>query len=185
MEQKAKTRLLRDVGIIGLSIIVALMLIESGVIQSLLSKLDEYYFIGAFITGLFFTSAFTTAPAIVVLAELSLNFNPYVVAILGGCGAVIGDLIIFSFVKTHVSKDVTYLLSHIKSKRIRHIFKYRFMRWSLAFIGALIIASPLPDELGLTLMGLSKISTKRFILVSFVFNTLGILAIGYVAQSLS
>lgn len=184
MEQKAHGRIIRDIGIVVISIIVALLLVRSGLIDEILGHVQGYYIIGAFVAGLFFTSAFTTAPAIVVLAKLSLVFPPVMVALVGALGSVIGDYVIFSFVKGHVSKDINYLLSHAKSRRIRHIFRYRFVKWSLAFLGALIIASPLPDELGLALMGMSKISTKRFILISYTFNALGILAIWLVARSL-
>ncbi len=184
MEQKARGRIIRDIGVVVISIIVALLLVRSGLIDDLLAHVEGYYILGAFVAGLFFTSAFTTAPAIVVLAKLTLVFPPVAVALIGALGSVLGDLIIFSFVKGHVSQDISFLLSHSKSRRIRHIFRYRFIRWSLAFVGAIVIASPLPDELGLALVGMSKISTKRFILISYTFNTLGIIAIWLVARSL-
>jgi len=41
-------------------------------------------------------------------------------------------------------------------------------------VGALIIISPLPDELGVSLMGISKLKWYRFLLLSFTLNTLGI-----------
>ena len=59
----------------------------------------------------------------------------------------------------------------------------RIFRWLIAFLGALIIASPLPDELGLTMMGFSKIKTSLFIPISFLLNSLGILIIGLIAKA--
>jgi hypothetical protein len=41
-------------------------------------------------------------------------------------------------------------------------------------LGAFIIASPLPDELGLTLMGMSKVRLAVLVPVSFVMNAVGI-----------
>jgi uncharacterized membrane protein YdjX (TVP38/TMEM64 family) len=41
-------------------------------------------------------------------------------------------------------------------------------------LGAIIIASPLPDEMGVGLMGISKLKTSQFILLSFVLNAIGI-----------
>ncbi len=184
METKAHGRIMRDIGVVVISVIVALLLVRSGIIDDFLAHVDGYYIVGAFVAGLFFTSAFTTAPAIVVLAKLSLAFPPVVIALVGALGSVIGDLVIFSFVKGHISNDISYLLAHAKSRRIRHIFRYRFVRWSLALVGALIIASPLPDEIGLALMGLSKISTRRFMLISYTFNAIGIFLIYLVARSL-
>ena len=41
-------------------------------------------------------------------------------------------------------------------------------------IGAIIIASPFPDEIGVSLMGISKMKTYQFILISFLLNAIGI-----------
>ena len=184
MNSSMKKRLLFDLAIIGLSIFIAGLFAQSTFINSLITTNPSLYAINSFIAGIFFTSVFTTAPAMIALAKLAATFPLIVVSLIGGLGALIGDLIIFSFIKSHISEDISYLLSKAKSRRIKHLFHYRFMRWSLAFVGALIIASPLPDELGLTLMGLSRMSTTRFILISFTFNALGIFVLGLIARSL-
>ena len=44
----------------------------------------------------------------------------------------------------------------------------------LPVIGAIIIASPLPDELGVSLMGMSQMKASRFILLSYILNSIGI-----------
>jgi len=46
------------------------------------------------------------------------------------------------------------------------------------------VISPLPDELGLAMMGLSKMKTSLFIPISFILNSLGILAIGLITKLL-
>jgi len=46
--------------------------------------------------------------------------------------------------------------------------------WTLPVIGAIIIASPFPDEIGVSLVGISKIKTYQFLLVSFILNAIGI-----------
>lgn len=184
MSKHPEKRIFQDIGIIILSIIVAILFVRTGLIDEFLSYTHDYYLLGAFVAGLFFTSAFTTAPAIAVLATLGTTYPILQIALVGALGSVIGDFLIFNFVKGHVSNDLAYFMSHAKSKRLRHIFKYRFVRWSLALLGALIIASPLPDELGLTLMGLSDISSVRFAFISYFFNALGILMISYVALSI-
>jgi uncharacterized membrane protein YdjX (TVP38/TMEM64 family) len=184
MVNSHRKRLAQDVWIIVFSIIIAVIFAKSSLLDSLLGSIQNFYILGSFIAGLFFTSIFTTAPAIIVLGTFGAAFNPLIVAIVGGFGALIGDFVIFNFMKGHISEDVNYLLSQTRSKRLRDIFKHRFVRWSLAFVGALIIASPLPDELGLALMGMSKLSTTKFALISFTFNALGILVISYVARGM-
>lgn len=179
-------RLWKDGVIIVASVIVAVLIMQSGVLDRYILGSDGLYVLNSFVSGLFFTSAFTTAPAIVVLGKLGATHSPLIVALVGGLGALIGDLLIFSFIKSHITDDLMYFLKHSKSgesRRIAHLFKYRFFRWSLGFLGALIIASPIPDEVGLALMGVSRISIGKFALVSFVFNALGILAISFAARA--
>ncbi|MDP3800322.1 MAG: hypothetical protein Q8Q90_02755, partial [bacterium] len=65
-----------------------------------------------------------------------------------------------------------------ENSSIIKFFRKSFLRWFTPFLGALIIASPFPDELGLVLMGLSKTNTKVFIPVSFGLNFIGILIMG-------
>lgn len=182
--KERKKRIISDGLVILLSVAIAILLVKSPYLGILIRSVDGYYLLAAFVAGIFFTSAFTTAPAIAVLAKLGLAYNPFLIALVGALGSLIGDLIIFSFVKSHIREDVDFLLSLGKSKRAKHILKRRFVRWSLAFFGALVIASPLPDELGLALMGLSDIKTSRFSLISYVFNAIGILAIALIARSI-
>lgn len=169
--------------VVAISILAAWAIAGSPLIDRFIFALDGFYILNSFAVGLFFTSAFTTAPAIVFIAKLAHIYPPYVLALVGGLGALVGDFIIFNFIKGHISEDVSYLFSKSKSRRIKHLFEYRFVRWSLAFLGALVIASPLPDELGLTLMGLSKISPLRFALISYTFNTIGIFVIASIARA--
>ena len=184
MQKHKARRLVQDLIIVLASIIIAIVLAQSPFIDTLIERTKGHAVLASLIAGLFFTSAFTTAPAIAVLAKLSLAHDPILVSIAGGFGALVGDLIIFAFIKTHLREDVQYLLSKAKSHRIRHILEHRFARWSLAFLGAIIIASPLPDEMGLAMMGMSNIRTSRFIPISLSFNILGILLIAYIAHSI-
>jgi uncharacterized membrane protein YdjX (TVP38/TMEM64 family) len=179
-----KKRLAQDLWVIMFSIIIAIIFAKSPLLDSLLGTIDTFYIVGSFVAGLFFTSVFTTAPAVIVLGKLGATFNPWTVALVGAVGSVIGDLVIFTFMKGHISEDIDYLLAQAKSRRIKHIFKHRFIRWSLAIAGAMIIASPLPDELGLTLMGMSRMSTTKFVAISYVFNVIGILMVSYIARGL-
>ena len=69
-------------------------------------------------------------------------------------------------------------------KRIKLLLKLKLFRWLTFFAGGLIIASPFPDELGISLLGFSKMRTSWFIPLSFALNCIGILLIGWVAKAL-
>ncbi len=154
-------------------------------VQALLEYLGGGTILASFVAGMFFTSVATTAPSLAVLGELSLAGNFIVVALVGGLGAVLGDFVLFTFVRDRISRDASFLLRGPRAMRVLHIFKHRRFRRVLPIVGALIIASPLPDELGLALMGFSKMSNRYFFVISYIMNVAGILLIGLVAHSLN
>jgi len=178
--------ILQDIALIVFSVLIAVLLVRTGVLASLLASIGEMEIFSAFIAGMFFTSLFTTAPAIAALGEISLLQGIFGTALLGAMGAVVGDLIIFRFMRDRFSEHLSEMLVHRSIWRRFHLlFKRRIFRWITFLIGGLILASPFPDELGVTVLGFSKMRVKYFVLLSFVFNFLGILAIGFVAQSLA
>ena len=187
MKQKTKQfndAILQDIAIVTFSVLMALILVKTDVLVSILTKSSQLEMIGSFISGLFFTSVFTTAPAIVTLGEIAQVYSIFWTAVFGALGALIGDLIIFRFVKDRLSKHIIGLLKHgTGTKRIKVLLKMRTFRWITFFVGCLIIASPLPDELGVGLMGFSKTKTSFFAPMSFIFNFIGIVIVGLVARS--
>lgn len=179
-----RNNLFKDMSIVALSILIAIILVKTGAVIDLLSFSENLKLLGSFIAGIFFTSVFTTVPAMVVLAEIAQVNSVILVSVFGGIGAMIGDLIIFRFVKNRLSEDISHLFKKSKSERFKSIFRLRFFKWSLLILGVLVIASPLPDELGLIMLGFSKMKTLLFIPVSFSLNFLGILVIGLIAKAI-
>ncbi|RJQ29844.1 hypothetical protein C4571_00270 [Candidatus Parcubacteria bacterium] len=177
--------IMKDLGIVVLSVVIAILLARTDILKDLLTSSAESVILGSFIAGIFFTSIFTTAPAIVILGELAQANSIFLVAFVGGIGSMIGDLLILKFVERSVVDDLLELLKRASGReRFSHIMKFRLFRWFLAFVGALIIASPLPDELGLFFIGLSKIKISFFAALSLVMNFAGIFLIGLIARSL-
>lgn len=176
--------LLHDILIIAVSIAFAALMVKTGIVVEILASTEGFGFVGSFIAGLFFTSIFTTAPAIAAFSEIAHMQEILPVALFGAAGAVVGDLIIFRFVRDRFSGHLLELFGQRHTgKRVRALFKLRLFRWVSLFVGGLIIASPLPDELGIGLFGFSRIKTIWFIPLSFVFNFAGIMLIGLIAQT--
>lgn len=173
----------QDVGLIGLSIAAAILLARSGALESALSGADAWI-LGAFISGVFFTSIFTTAPAIAVLATIAAHQNIWMVALVGSLGSLVGDSVMFLFARDKLTDYLETILAHeMHTRRLAAIFRMRMFRYVTFFVGALIIASPLPDELGIALLGFSRINTRYFAPLSFLANFAGIAAIGLLAQA--
>src|SRR4029078_3572505 len=104
---------------------------------ALVGYLGEGVLLASFVAGMFFTSIATTAPAVVVLGGLSLAVNPLLVALTGGAGAVLGDFVLFSFVRDRIAQDAAYLLRGPSMQRVRLIAKRRYFRRVLPIVGAL------------------------------------------------
>ncbi len=181
---QANTHILHDIGIIGASVLLAVWLGNSGIIDRFVGFTGGLHWLESFIAGTLFTSAFTTAPAIVLLGNLAQANSLIVTALFGGLGAVAGDLLIFRFSRDALANDFLALAGHVGRGRLRKIFRLRIFKWFTPFVAALIMASPLPDELAMILMGFSRTNTNIVIGFSFAANTFGILVIGLAARAL-
>ncbi len=152
-----------------------------GALTQFLTVSEEQAYIGSFIAGIFFTSVFTLAPATVALVELSNNAMPFTIALWGALGAMLGDLLLFLFIRDVFSNDLESVFHISKLKRLVMRPHRGFLRWLLPVVGAFIIASPLPDELGLAIMGASRTRTIIILPICFIMNFFGILAIAVIA----
>ena len=165
------------------SLVILFFLADTSAVHSLISHIGSYGYIGAFITGIFFTSTFTIAPASVVLFHLAQEYNAFLIALSAGAGGVVGDLLIFRVLKEGIFEEFAPMLKRMRRQHLFALFRSRYFLWLAPFIGALIIASPLPDEIGIGLMGLSNIKQWQFVLLTFALNTTGIFIIVLLAQA--
>ncbi len=161
-----------------LGIILAVFLSRVESFHSFLLHLNNFGYLGAFIAGIFFVSTFTVATSALVLLTLAEFLSPIEIALIAGFGAVVGDLLIFHLIKDSLFDEVKFIYNKIDQKKyFRKLFYSKYFNWMLPIIGAIIIASPLPDEIGVSLMGLSKISTLKFIFISYILNSIGLFLI--------
>lgn len=157
-----------------LSLILFFYLAQLPQVDTLIKQTGDLGYLGAFGAGIFFVSTFTVAPAAVVLYHLADSLHPVEVALLAGLGAMLGDYIIFRFMKDKVIEEVMPLLRKLHTARTRALFRSPYFAWLMPVLGALIIVSPFPDEIGVSMLGLTKIRAWQFFLVTFVLNALGI-----------
>lgn len=159
--------------LIILSIILAFYLYFSGLIQNFIDSLGQFQVIGVLIAGALFGYAFTAAPATASLISFTSTINPLIVAFVGATGTMIGDLVIFHFFKRGLPKEVKTIF---KKSKIEKIKKSKW-KWVIPGIAGFIIASPLPDEVGIALLGVTHFDTNSFMLLAFVLNFIGLLII--------
>lgn len=166
----------------SIGIIAAIFILLNQTIISILSKAGEWSYFGAFVTGAFYTYSISSAPAAVVFFELSKGINPFIAAALGGVGAMLGDLIIFRFIKTDILPEARLLAKDLRIPKTKNHKLLHLIHKTAPFIAGFIIASPLPDEIGAAMFGAIEYDTKKFMLISWTCNTLGLLVIALLGQ---
>ncbi|OGN31712.1 MAG: hypothetical protein A3I32_02955 [Candidatus Yanofskybacteria bacterium RIFCSPLOWO2_02_FULL_45_10] len=176
--------LVRDLVVLAVSIWLAWWLAHSSVLERLAEIPPSYAWWASLVAGMLFTSLLTTAPAIVVLGSLALRLDLVSVAMIGAVGALAGDLLLFFLFKNHVAKDVAWLTKNTSWGRFWRVARHSRFRWLAALTGGVVIASPLPDELGIAIMGIGHTPTGWFVPISLGLNFVGILIIGLVARGL-
>jgi hypothetical protein len=172
----------KNLTVLGIGMAIGIALALSSSFHSWLLHLDKLSYVGVFIAGMLFDSTFTVAAGIVILTSLASRLSPIEVTLFGAAGAVVGDILIFHFVRNTLVKEITPLYKKFGGNHLTHLLHSKYFNWSLPVIGALIIASPLPDELGVTLLGFSTIKVYQLATISAVMNFGGIFLLTHISR---
>ncbi|OGD65868.1 hypothetical protein A3F08_00050 [Candidatus Berkelbacteria bacterium RIFCSPHIGHO2_12_FULL_36_9] len=173
----------KNTALLILGLITFFYFVESHIVQNAISQIGNWGYIGAFLVGIFFVSTFTVVPAMYVLYVLADKFNPFEVAVFAGLGALLGDYLIFRFLKDKIFEELKPIFLKLGGNYLIRIFRTPYFAWFVPFVGTAIIASPLPDETGIGILGLSKLKNWQFMLLSFFLNATGIFIIVTLAKS--
>jgi len=157
-----------------ISIIFAILLSRYELFNTFLLSLGNWGYIGAFFAGALFVSTFTVATGAVILLTLTERLSLIEIAIIAGLGGVVGDFAIFRFVKDGLISEIIPIYNRLGGRHLTRVLRTKYFSWMLRIIGAIIIASPFPDEIGVSLMGITKIKTYQFLLLVFVLDTVGV-----------
>jgi hypothetical protein len=165
---------LESFGYVFLSFLFAIFLYQMGLFHSLIAYTGQLGLIGAFIAGMFFVSIFTAAPAGIVLLALTETIPLLPLALVAGAGAVAGDFFILRAFSLGIDETMMFFPKETGIRRIVRLLRHTKYRFVLTILGALVVASPLPDELGLAMMGVTKMSPIPAMILTFVLNFIGI-----------
>jgi len=149
---------------------------DTNIIKDTLSSLD---YVGTFIAGILFAYGFTTAPAVSVLLIMSKSQNIWVASTLAALGAIIGSSTLFMFIRNYLSDEIKKIDGKIEHEKWIHNFlkviPHKMKKTSLIILAGIILAIPIPDEIAISLLAITKgISLRVFIIISFIFSFLGI-----------
>lgn len=166
-----------------LSLIVFFFFADTPVIKNTVSYIGNFGYIGAFFVGIMFVSIFTVAPAAVVLFHLAETLNPLGIAIAAGTGGVVGDYLILRFLKDRIFEELRPVFMNHGGKPLRKLFKTPYFAWAVPILGAIIVMSPFPDEVGIGLMGISRLKTWQLMGLLYLLDVTGIFLIVIAARS--
>ncbi len=196
----------RNLMLLLVSLLIAYFMLRTAYLESLISSIGNFGIFGPFFAGMLYPFSLSVAPSMAIFYALSKKYSPITIGLIGAVGTVIGDYAIFKFAKEKLAKEIRLLLGQINSKtsyifensifyklfpfsnlvlskrfRIFMIKARRSKIWRAAIwvITGLMIASPLPDELGIALLGMTNQKTRKFIIFSFLCNFVGIVGILY------
>ena len=183
ISEKYKNWRYKNTTLLAASLVARFYFADTPFVKNVIMQLGDLGYVGAFITGFFFVSTFTVAPAAIVLYHLADILHPVEIALLAGMGGVVGDFLIFRFLKDSVLEELKPLFLKWEGNHLKALFRTPFFAWFSPFVGAVIIASPLPDEIGISILGISKLKNWQFILLSLVLNSAGIFVIVTLARA--
>lgn len=175
---KTAKRIIIHFLVLSLSLITALVLIEAPLTRQLLENSQGIGFVAAsFISGILFTSLITSPLASTSLFLLGEKHHPLLISTLAALGSALGDAILLKIVRDDLTSDLEVLTKPFIGSKTRHLLQSKILHFPLAILGAVIIASPLPDEIGISIFGLIKYKPANFYVLSFILNFLGILGL--------
>jgi membrane protein YqaA with SNARE-associated domain len=155
------------------ALVLFVLLIDSALLVSVIRVVDEFGYVSGLLAGALSVSFFTAAPALVLTVELAQHLNPFLLAFLVAIGSVAGDWLIIKFFEERIFTELAPVIKKLKLRRIKQALSRPYGKWVLVVIGAAVVSSPLPDEVGLALMGVGH--HKRYIVLTicFVLNFIG------------
>lgn len=155
--------------------------LDTALVQTSLAYIEHLGVAGMIIAGALFTSFFTAAPATVILIEMAGIHSPVTVALYAGIGSVVGDWIILKVFEEKVAYELTPLVKKFRLTGMLRRIRSKRNREKTTLLGMFVIASPMPDEVGIGLLGISHLPTISLLIITFLLNTAGIFLLVLVA----
>ena len=158
--------------ILILSFVAAFFIWKYGLVNSLAAYLyEENRFLYSFLSGALYSFSFTSGIAVLLFSQMILAPGEiFKLAFIAAIGGLIADLFIFRFIKDVLLHELGPHTEKIIAKATRA----RWERITLGLVGAIIIISPLPEEIGLALMGVTRLSLLRTTVLIFCLDVIGL-----------
>lgn len=163
------------------SILVAYYFFSKPGLINAISSLDKFSYFGIFLAGIFLAFGFS-APFGVGFLLMSNPSNILLATLIGGIGNTLGDAFIFKMIKFSFSNEFEKLKKSGLAKEIKKVVSRNILmkHYLLYIFAGIMIASPLPDEIGISMLaGLTTIKFSKFLIISFILHTIATFIILY------
>ncbi|HET9412461.1 MAG TPA: hypothetical protein VFO38_06540 [Candidatus Saccharimonadales bacterium] len=156
-----------------MAVILFVSLFDSALLGTAFSYLQGLGYIGGFLAGVLSTTFFTAVPAVVLIVELATaGHDPLFLALIVGLGSAAGDMLLLVFFEEKIFYELRPIFKRLRLSFLLHDKRKR-ASVSKLLAGALIIMTPLPDEIGLGLLGISRFPKAFIFVICLALNTLG------------
>ena len=183
MAKKNKFKYPRLVVLVGIISLTFLIFSTQELKLASIMPINGYW--GAFIAGILYAFSFTAFISTALFITMAKGQDILWLSVIGGLGSVVGDLIIFKTARFSFNGEFKLLYKEPILKRLFRPFPTFLLHTLKVIVSLIIIASPLPDEAGVTLLANGFSFPKPLLaILSFCLNTAGIYTILYIAQSL-
>jgi hypothetical protein len=167
--------------IVGL--VVFIFILNTSIMTGVLNVIEGLGYAGVFLAGMMFVSLFTAVPAFFLLINFH-ELNPLAIALVAGLGSMIGDYLILKYAEEQVAYELKPIAFRFGiPQTIGYLQGKKSTLGLVRLLGALIIVSPLPDEIGIGLLGLGKLRRAAFLGICYTLNTIGIFLIVIAARA--
>lgn len=167
------------------ALVVFILLLDTSIMTTVFDTFSRLGYLGVFIAGILFVSIFTAVPAVALLLSFT-ELNPLAVAGIAALGSMIGDYLILKLFEDKVAYELKPVaLKFGIPQAITYLQGRRSTIGLVRILGAIIIASPLPDEIGIGLLGIGKLNRLSFLAICYALNAAGILALMLGAKTLT
>ena len=164
-------------------IILAYAVFQNSAFDNYLTSFHEFTYLAIFIAGALYSFGFTAPFAVGYFVILNPP-NLFLAALVGGIGSGIADLLIFGFIRLSFQDEFDklkreHVVESVRNSIYHFVDENKFLRKLshavLYAIAIMIMGSPLPDEIGISMLaGMTHIKVHTLAIISFIVSTIGI-----------
>lgn len=178
MRKVKKQKLVLDIVVFLAALAAAFIIATSEAFRVHVLQLVPVFIIAELIAGGLYTSLLTVPISLSLISVLVEERNLWLIVFVGAIGATVVDYVIMN-VFHKASRKI-----EAKSSKWERLRKNRTAGVALRVLGLLCLATPVPDEVAMSILGITRISLKNFILLVYPAKAFGIFLVATSLQAM-